>query len=167
MEPLRARQLLQRNAGDQLRLIESALGLLARMQRDGNDRDHAFRDSSLELLDHLGQHAPQDTRRGTNLLVFQQMDQVAQTAVVTPIGKGLLEWRLDALAQPAERIAASHKGGGEERFPANAAELARQGPQRVETALTNREARNLNQRGTANAAVGGKESEKQAGNSLP
>ena len=56
IKSLRTRQLPQRASRDHLSLVESALRLLAPMQRDGNHRDHSNRHRLFQVGNRLCQH---------------------------------------------------------------------------------------------------------------
>ena len=105
-KPFRTRQSLQRGSCDHLRLVESALRLLARMQGNGDDRDHANGHRLFQVGNRLRQHAPQNCRCGTYLLELEQMDQVAQFTVIAAVGDGALERRIHALTEQAPRLSA-------------------------------------------------------------
>ena len=96
---LLARRLqLQRSPRDQFRLVEAPLAQLARMQRNRNHDNGAIPERGLQSSNNLGQHAPQDVRRRPHVLIFQQVDQFAQTAIVAPVGCRFGKWRLQAAA---------------------------------------------------------------------
>ncbi len=66
------------------------------------------------------------------------------------------------MTESAPGLCLVHEGGGKQCFPADAAERPRQRTQRFQTCFTNWEPGNPNQRGVADAAIGGKKSKKQA-----
>src|SRR5208337_4841307 len=82
----RIRKLFERGLGDQLRLIEAALRLLVRMQRHGHDGDKAGGQRRIESGNRIGEHASQNLGRWPNLAELQQMNQIAQSAVVAAVG---------------------------------------------------------------------------------
>ena len=99
----------------------------------------------------LCQHAPQNCRRGTNLLELEQMDQVAQSAVIAAVGNRPLKRRIRALAEQAPRLSAqlrfaaprSNIGREVQGLPANRAVRPLQRLQCEQTALRKREAGKL------------------------
>ncbi len=173
-EPLRARQLFQRGPRNRLRLIESALRLLALIERNGNHRDRSHGHSLFHAGNRLRQHAPQNCRRRTNLLKLEQMDQVAQSAVIAAIGNRPLERRINAPAERAPRVfnfsfslirtirlCAIDPGRDTQGLSANHAVLPLQRPQRAQTTLANGKPGNSQKWGTADTAIGRKKREEQ------
>jgi hypothetical protein len=67
---------------------------------------------------------------------------------------------MHALAQTAHRFAAIQKRGRKQRLSANATKRSRQRPYCGKTNLAHWKPGNFNQRGLANAAIGGEKSEK-------
>src|ERR1035438_5283066 len=173
LKSFRPRKLVQRAAGDSLRLIESALRLLFLMQRNRNDGDGSDRNRLFQTGNGARQGAPQYFRGGRNLLEFKEMNQVAQPAFVAPIGNGALEGRIDALAEQAanfvkvcfffsfECFAAIEIIGAREVQGLSADRTIRslQRAQCLQARLTNRKAGNLKEGRTTDTAIGGKESE--------
>ena len=160
-----------------LRLVESALRLLALVQGNGNhlDRPRPRREDRpsghrlFQLGNRLCQHAPQKCRRRTNLLNFEQMNQVAQFTVITSIGNRPLERRVHAPTKRAPRLpvnrllairfSALHAGWKAQGFSADGAVGSLERLQREQTGSTDGKAGNSKQRGATDATIGGKESE--------
>ena len=160
LEPIRAGQLLERDARDQVRLVEAALGLLARMQRNRDDLNGALWQRSLEGGDGVPHHAPEHRRGGTNLLILEQVDQVAQAAVVASVSHCPLERRMQALAESAESAGAFGERRREQCFSADAAERSLERTERAQAVFTNGKTGNPNQRRTTDTTVGGKKRKK-------
>jgi len=68
------------------------------MQRNGHDQ-HVT--GEFQLRDSGCKHMAQDGGRRMNLVILQQVDQVAQFAIVSAIGNCLLVWREFVLASSA------------------------------------------------------------------
>ena len=81
---------LSRSPRDEFRLIEPALTTLRRVQRDGN---HQYRFRDIQLADRLGQHPAEYIRSGLDLPIFQQMNQLAQFAIIRTVGASLVKQR--------------------------------------------------------------------------
>src|SRR5713101_882736 len=169
IKPFRTRQLLKRSSCNHLCLIESALCLLARMQGNGDDRDRPtedgpYRHRLLQVGNRLRQHAPQNCRRGTNLLELEQMDQVAQFTVIAAVGNRALERRIFTLAEQAPRfrtirLRPMNVGWEIQGFSANGAVRPLKRSKPTQTSFTNGKPGNSNQRGTTDTAIGGKKRE--------
>jgi hypothetical protein len=122
------------------------------MQWHGNDRDRrlGLGPTGIESGRGLRQHAPQRSGCGPHLLVFQQMDQFAQPAIVTAIGHRFGEGRLQPSAQSASR------------FPADRANAARNRLYFRKARQANRQTGNIYQGGTAKTTIGGEEGGEEA-----
>lgn len=91
------------------------------------------------------------------------MDQVAESAIVAAISDRPIERRMEFPANPAARLGRIKTGGEIASFSADAAERAAQRARFGHTVFADRNAGNFNQRGAANAAIGGKKRKEEAG----
>src|SRR5579863_4051161 len=66
----------------------------------------------LQILDSFGKHAPQNIRRGSNLVVFEQMNQLTQAAFIAAVGRGLDVRRFETAAQAAKGLDSSTRRFG-------------------------------------------------------
>ncbi len=155
--------MLQGGFGDHLRLVEAALCLLAGMERDRDNGDGSHGHYALKFSHRLSQYSPQNGRSRPNLLELEQMNQVAQFAAITAVGDGPLKWRIGALTQQAARLAIGSywidARRPVQRLTANRAVRTQERSECEQTGSTYGEARNSEQWGTTDTAIGGKESE--------
>src|SRR5208337_4139037 len=131
---------------------------------NGYQRYRARGHRLVQVGNRLRQHASQHCRRGTNLLKLEQMNQVAQSAVIAAVGDRPLERRIRALTKHAPRLStphffAIHIGRDMQGLSANLAVRPLQRSQREQTVFTNWKPGNSKERGTTDTAIGRKESE--------
>jgi hypothetical protein len=100
------------------------------------------------------------------LLILEQVNQVAQSAVVTAIGHRSFKRRMQALTESAPWLGSIHEGGRQQSFSADAAERPLKRTHRFQTSFTNWESGNPDQRGVANTAIGGKKRKEETGGSV-
>ena len=156
-------QTLQRGPRQNLRLIESALHPLLPIQRHRNHSDSSRRQRRFEALDALRKHPSQHSDQRPDLMELEQMNEVTQRAVIAAIRNRAVKRRMSFLAQPAlcpRRIESRRK------VPCLSANRAERSAHRLRFAQTipaNWSSGNFNQRGAANAAIGGKKRKKEAG----
>ena len=84
---------------------------------------------------------PEYRSRRTNLLVFEQVNQLSQTAVVASVSQGASEWRAFLPAHSTTRFGCAFRDGMN-AYQAFSAEIARStcdGPHGGEALFTNRE----------------------------
>jgi hypothetical protein len=105
---VRARRIkLQRSTRDQFRLIEPALTPLCLEERHRDNRNApgveqaGFFKRRLECSDGLGEHASEHIGRRTHAVELQQVNQLAQSAVITAVGYGTAKRTFDAAAYRA------------------------------------------------------------------
>ena len=116
-----ARKLFESGTSNDVCLVESALRLFLRVQRHGNNRDGAGRQGRFQGGDGIGQHASQNRRDRTNLVELEQVDQIAQCAVIAAIGNRPLKRRGGVLTEPAanrRQIEGGGKIAGLSAYPA-------------------------------------------------
>jgi hypothetical protein len=111
--------------------------------------------------DRFRQHAAEHCRGGSHLLVFQQVDQLAQPAIVAAVGYRFDKRRLQPSPQPATSLARADSIRTEHPFPANRANAARDGADFGKTRPANRQAGNLDQGGTAETTIRREESSEE------
>jgi hypothetical protein len=104
IESLRTGQLLQCGPGNHLRLVESALGLLALVQGHGNHQNFPTGHHLFQIGNDFRQHMAENYGSGSNLLELKQMNQVAQSAVVATASNRPLKWRIRPLAEQTPRL---------------------------------------------------------------
>ena len=92
---MEAPQLAYGGRGESLRMIEAASALLGSMHGDGDE--DGFVQRGREGLHALGEQDPESRGDGLHAFVLQQIDELAQLAVVPAIGNRLYEgWRRQA-----------------------------------------------------------------------
>ncbi len=68
------------------------------MQGYGHDQNFPAGKKRLQVFHGLGQHASQNIGRGPNLVVFEQMNQLTQAALIASVGSGFDVWRFQTAA---------------------------------------------------------------------
>ena len=138
------------------------------MQRYGHDRHAIFAKPSLKTDDRFAKHPSQNIRRRSHLLVFQQVDQIAQTTLVATVRCRFGKGRRRTAAQTAQGIAvfADKRVRREETLTANRAEAARNWTHLGEARRADRQTRHVDERLATDSAVCWKKGGEQAfGNS--
>ena len=150
--------------GDHFGLVEPALPLLDGIQRHGNNHQARIAKERLQFGDHFRQHPAENIGGRPHLLILEQVDEIAEPALITAIGSGLRKYLLNPAAKAAERLGSVPGKGvrGNQALPANPADRASYGANSIQTGSTDREAGDSYQRGTAEPAIGRKEGGKQA-----
>src|SRR5450755_1181776 len=146
---------------DQLRLVEAALAQLPRVQWHGDNHHRVLGPNRSQSTDRFRQHAAQHDGGRSHLLVFQQVDQLAQATVVTAVSYGSDERRRQPSAQTAASLARTDSKGTEHPLPANRANAARGGADIGKARPANRQAGNTNQGDTAETTIGREESSEE------
>ena len=168
----------QGGANDQLRLVKASLGLPARVQGHGHNGKRAGGQRRIESLDRSSQQAPEDGGGGPDLIELEEMNQAAQRALVASGSDRTLEGRRSHLAKTAKDVIftliftltrrgmvfgemGSNRNG--HILATDRAEGTAQRMERFQTVIANGKAGYFNKRRTADAAIGGKSGEKDAG----
>jgi len=76
---------LQCGLSNQLRLIETTFAKLAFMQGNGNQQGRLASKIRGQPNDHVRQHPPEDASGRTDTVIFEQMQQVAETTLVAAV----------------------------------------------------------------------------------
>ena len=159
---------LQGSASDQLRLIEFPLTQFSGVQRNRHHQNFFRGKKWLQIFDRLREHASQHIRRRTNLVVFEQMNQLPQSAFITPVGGGLDVWRFKTAAQSAKSLAGCRREslsreckGAHQSLAADGAESASDRRHRMQAIFTHWKPGNVYQGSTAEATIGRKQRREQ------
>jgi len=163
------------STSDQFGLVESALMQLSRMQGHRHNQNFFFCGKKwLQTFDCFGEHASQNISGRSNLVVFEQMNQFAQTAVIAPISRGLHIRRFETAAQSTANLngfrgmswrRARFSGECEwayQPLSTDGTKPAGDRPNFAKTVFTNRQSRNVNQGSTAETAIRGEQRGKEA-----
>ena len=119
--------------------------------------------AGIESADRFRQHATQDRGGRTHLFVFQQVDEFAQPSVVTAVGHGSGQWRLQPPAQTTTILPGVRTDciRTEQPLSARGADATLNGADMGKAGRANRQAGNVYQRITAKTTIGGKEGSEQ------
>ncbi len=149
----------QKRARDLFRLVESAGLAFTRPKRHGDNHKWL---RNLGLCQRLAQEPAQQRRSRPYPLVFEDMDQVAQRAVIGAISNRTAERRRGAATEAAQRISLGFKMLAKEFLPAGRAQDVIQGNDALQAWIANGKIGNTCQRRLANTAVGRKQDREQA-----
>ncbi len=95
----------QGSTGDQFGLVESSLSEFCGMQRHRHNQKFSSTKKRLQIFNCFRQHASQNIRCRSNLVVFEQMNQFTQAAFVAPVGCSLDVRRFETAAQSTPTLA--------------------------------------------------------------
>jgi hypothetical protein len=152
-------------------LVESAMRLFARMQGHGHYGDRPGGKRRIESGDGVREQTAQYGGGGANLVEFEEMDEIAERAVIASVGYCSLEWRMLMLTDPATDVGSvdaagslqtGHSPRGAEVLSADVASAGFQGREGLEAILANWEAGNFKQWGSTDTAIGGKKRKEEA-----
>lgn len=171
------RILLECRACNQLCLIEPPLSSLRRMQRHRNHQNGTG--TEIQFVNSFRQHLPQHARRRRYPLIFQQVNQLPQFAIISTVCCRLRKLRPRFLACRTEPLfslnfslnfssnfgsnfGSNLKNAVSEGFSANLTCRPRDRRHREQTTRAYRQTRNVCKRFAAQAAVGREKSGKNA-----
>ena len=97
--------LLNHGIGDKFRLIKPALPQLGCVQRNRDNQRQMIHVEIWRQVGHrFGKHASKDRGRRAHMLVLEQVDQLAQAAIIGSISRGLFKRRPLSETLSAERL---------------------------------------------------------------
>ncbi len=151
-------------SGNQLRLVEAALAQFPWMQRNRYDYGVTLRPARFESTLSFRQHAAQGGGSRTHLLVFQEVDQLAQATVIASIRDRFDERGLRATAQTAAHLAARviiqsiiQGIGSEHPLSTDRANAALDRTNVNQAGPAHRQAGNIDEGSTAKTTIGGEQ----------
>src|SRR5580693_4293800 len=95
----------QSGPGDQFGLVESSLSEFRGVQRDRHNQKFGVAKERLQIFNCFHQHAAQDIRRRSNLVIFEQMNEFTQTALIAAVGCCFDVRRFETAAQSTPSLA--------------------------------------------------------------
>jgi hypothetical protein len=159
-EPRWSRLPLQSSARDQLGLIEAPLAQFAAMQRHGHHNPIDFANRG-KLRNSCAELPAKKTCRRKHAVIFQQVNSFAQSIFETAVGDSPRVRGRGAAAQPAGLFDSAAftlaERKSENALAAHRAQASLNGSYGIPAILANRQARRLQERLRANAAIRGEQ----------
>ncbi|HVN20119.1 MAG TPA: hypothetical protein VMU05_15135 [Dongiaceae bacterium] len=113
----------------------------------------------------MSQQLSEDRSKGSNLLEFEQVDQIAEYAVIAAEGYSSVERGMNFLTIATAVTRRIETGRDIAGLSADPTQRCAERTKLMKTQTTNWNARNFNQRDAADAAIGGKKGKEEAGSS--